>query len=165
MGCEDLLLESASSDFEAYVWPAVQCIFTEFGYDGAKLKGCLGCLGEANPGLPRCDSKIVCAEDSFITKKCAAPETCTETCTADGKTSEVSKDCCGDVCPTEKECVSKIATSFLCQYGMYPNWAADTTAGGCMNSDTPGHYTYLADSGNGDFECLKNASLPANLFT
>jgi len=154
--CEDLL-ESASSDFETYIWPGVQCIFET---DMAKFEGCLDCLAEAavaTDGPYGCHSKRVCGEDSFITKKCAAPETST----ADGKTPKVSKDCCGDVCPSEKVCVSKIATSFLCQFGAVPRWDAAGTAGGCMHSDTPGHFTYLADSGNGDYECLKDASLPA----
>jgi len=155
--CEGLLA-SASSDFEAYVWPGVQCTFEAVSYNETKLIGCLGCLTEAaNVFEEPCNSNTYCGEDSFITKKCPAPETCT----ADGQTPKAPKDCCGDDCPVNQECVSKIATSFLCQSGGVPKFDANGTVGGCMHSDTPGHYTYLADSGTGDYKCPEDASVPA----
>lgn len=153
--CE-VLLASASSDFEAYVWPGVECTLQEVGPD--QLMVCLGCLTEAGEVVEEpCNSNTYCGEDSFITKKCPAPETCT----ADGQTPKAPKDCCGDDCPVNQECVSKIATSFLCQSGGVPKFDANGTVGGCMHSDTPGNYTYLADSGTGDYKCPEDASVPA----
>jgi len=130
--CEDMIA-SASGDFEAHIWPGVKCTLEALYGDTDKLGECLACLAEWGAALG-CESEQICGEDSFITEKC------------------------GDFCPPTEECVSKIETSFLCQVGAIPRWNVDGAVasykGGCMNSDTPPHFTYLADSGNGDYKCL-----------